>query len=143
MPSPPCWPGNCSQSRSTCLPGSSGDDPDGPAGARFTLAFARFTGARRRSGLRLLAARSGSLDLASFVRVPGSIGRDTAQALLIAGFAVKVGLVPFQVWLPRGYAAAPGPARAIMGGVAVNVGFYGLWRTLALLGAPPAWLIGL
>ena len=27
-----------------------------------------------------------------------------------------------------------------MAGVAVNVGFYGLWRTLALLGAPPAWL---
>ena len=43
--------------------------------------------------------------------------------------------MPFQVWLPRGYAAAPGPARAIMAGVAVNVGFYGLWRTLALLGA--------
>ena len=39
--------------------------------------------------------------------------------------------------MPRGYAAAPGPARAIMAGVAVNVGFYGLWRTLALLGPPP------
>ena len=51
--------------------------------------------------------------------------------LLLVGFAVKVGLVPFQVWLPRGYAAAPGPARAIMAGVSVNVGFYGLWRTLA------------
>src|ERR1022692_1553941 len=60
----------------------------------------------------------------------------------MAGFAVKVGLVPFQVWLPRGYAAAQGPARAIMGGVAVNAGFYGLWRTLGLLGAPPAWLTG-
>ncbi len=46
--------------------------------------------------------------------------------------------MPFQVWLPRGYWAAPGPARAIMAGVAVNVGFYGLWRTLALLGPPPA-----
>ena len=51
--------------------------------------------------------------------------------------------MPFQVWMPRGYAAAPGPARAIMAGVAVNVGFYGLWRTLALLGGPPAWLTGL
>jgi formate hydrogenlyase subunit 3/multisubunit Na+/H+ antiporter MnhD subunit len=30
-----------------------------------------------------------------------------------------------------------------MAGVGVNVGFYGLWRTLALLGAPPAWLTGL
>ena len=68
---------------------------------------------------------------------PGPL-RATACVLLLAGFAVKVGLIPFQVWMPRGYAAAPGPARAIMAGVAVNVGFYGLWRTLALLGPPPA-----
>ncbi len=39
------------------------------------------------------------------------------------GFAVKVGLVPVQVWLPRGYAAAPGQARAVMAGVAVERGF--------------------
>src|SRR6266571_875540 len=52
------------------------------------------------------------------------------------------GLVPFQVWLPRGYAAAPGPARAIMAGVCVNVAFYGMWRTLALLGRAPGWLVG-
>jgi hydrogenase-4 component B len=51
--------------------------------------------------------------------------------------------VPFQVWLPRGYAAAPGPARAVMAGVCVNVAFYGMWRTLALLGRPPGWLTGL
>jgi formate hydrogenlyase subunit 3/multisubunit Na+/H+ antiporter MnhD subunit len=29
-----------------------------------------------------------------------------------------------------------------MAGVAVNVGFYGLWRTLELLGRPPGWLAG-
>ena len=68
---------------------------------------------------------------------PGPL-RATACVLLLTGFAVKVGLIPFQVWMPRGYAAAPGPARAIMAGVAVNVGFYGLWRTLAILGPPPA-----
>ena len=64
-----------------------------------------------------------------------------AYALLLAGFAIKVGLVPGHVWLPRGYAAAPGPARAVMAGAAVNVGFYGMWRTLQLLGAPPLWLV--
>jgi formate hydrogenlyase subunit 3/multisubunit Na+/H+ antiporter MnhD subunit len=117
--------------------------PGRPAGALLTLAFGRVSGAALLLGLLLLAVRSGSLHLASFGRVPHGAARDTAQALLIGGFAVKVGLVPFQVWLPRGYAAAPGPARAIMGGVAVNTGFYGLWRTLALLGPPPAWLTGM
>ena len=117
--------------------------PGRPAGALATLVFGKISGTALLLGLLLLAVRSGSLHLASFAFAPGGAARATAQALLIAGFAVKVGLVPFQVWLPRGYAAAPGPARAIMAGVAVNVGFYGLWRTLALLGAPPAWLTGL
>jgi hydrogenase-4 component B len=117
--------------------------PGRPGGALATLAFGKISGAALLVGLLLLAVRSGSLDLAAFAHVPGGVTRATAQALLIAGFAVKVGLVPFQVWLPRGYTAAPGPARAIMAGVAVNIGFYGLWRTLALLGAPPTWLTGL
>ena len=115
----------------------------GPAAAALvTLAFGKVSGMALLGGLLLLAARSGSLALASFAHVPAGGARATAQALLLAGFAVKVGLVPFQVWLPRGYAAAPGPARAVMAGVAVNVGFYGLWRTLAVLGPPPGWLTG-
>ncbi|EUA76251.1 hypothetical protein I553_7360 [Mycobacterium xenopi 4042] len=28
----------------------------------------------------------------------------------------------------------------MMAGVAVNVGFYGMWRTLNALGPPPVWL---
>ena len=64
------------------------------------------------------------------------------QAGRLAGFAIKAGLAPFQIWLPRGYSAAPGPARAIMAGVCVNVAFYGMWRTLALLGRTPGWLVG-
>jgi len=114
-----------------------------PSAAMVTLAFGKISGAALLAGLLLLAVRSGSLDMASFAHVPLGGARTTAQVLLLAGFAVKVGLVPFQVWMPRGYAAAPGPARALMAGVAVNVGFYGLWRTLAVLGPPPGWLTGL
>jgi hydrogenase-4 component B len=109
-----------------------------PVAALVTLAFGRISGACLLAGLALLVSRSGSLTLAATAHVPQGPLRATALVLLLAGFAIKVGLVPFQVWLPRGYAAAPGPARAIMAGVAVNVGFYGLWRTLAVLGPPPA-----
>lgn len=117
--------------------------PGRPGGALVTLAFGKVSGAALLLGLLLLAVRAGSLDISSFASLAPSAATEAAQALLVAGFAIKVGLVPFQIWLPRGYAAAPGPARAIMGGVAVNVGFYGLWRTLAVLGAPPAWLTGI
>jgi NADH:ubiquinone oxidoreductase subunit 5 (subunit L)/multisubunit Na+/H+ antiporter MnhA subunit len=61
--------------------------------------------------------------------------------LLVLGFGVKVGLIPVHVWMPRGYQAAPGPLRAVMAGVAVNVGFYGMWRALSLLHTPPSWLV--
>jgi hydrogenase-4 component B len=112
--------------------------PGRGAAALVTLTFGRISGAALLAGLLLLATRSGSLALAAMAHVPPGPLRAVACVLLLAGFAVKVGLVPFQVWLPRGYAAAPGPARAIMAGVAVNVGFYGLWRTLAVLGPPPS-----
>lgn len=69
----------------------------------------------------------------------GAVGQ-AAFALLLLGFAIKVGVVPAQVWLPPAYSAAPGPARAVMAGVAANVGFYGLWRTLEILGTAPIWL---
>jgi hydrogenase-4 component B len=110
--------------------------------AQITFAFGKVSGAALLFGLLLLATRSHSILLASFAHVPGGAARTTAQVLLLAGFAVKAGLVPFQVWMPRGYSAAPGPARAIMAGVCVNVAFYGMWRTLALLGRTPGWLVG-
>jgi hydrogenase-4 component B len=113
--------------------------------AQVTFAFGKLSGAALLAGLLLLAAKSHSIALASFPQVPGGAARTTALVLLLAGFAVKAGLVPLQVWLPPGYSAAPGPARAVMAGVCVNVAFYGMWRTLALLGSagrPPGWLVG-
>jgi hydrogenase-4 component B len=121
----------------------SGRGTDARAGAaQVTFAFGKISGAALLTGLLLLAGRSHSIVLASFAHVPGGAARTTAVVLLLGGFAIKAGLVPFQVWLPRGYAAAPGPARAIMAGVCVNVAFYGMWRTLALLGHPPGWVVG-
>lgn len=49
--------------------------------------------------------------------------------------------MPAHIWMPRGYSAAPGPARALIAGAAVNVGFYGMWRALNVFGAPPVWLV--
>jgi hydrogenase-4 component B len=122
------------------LAGFERDRPGRPRAALITLVFGKVSGAFLLFGLLLLAGRAGSFSLDAYRGVPGGALHSAAYALLILGFAVKAGLVPMQVWMPAGYAAAPGPIRAIMAGVAVNVGFYGLWRTLEILGAPPRWL---
>ena len=125
------------------LAGARRGGPDRVGAARITVAFGKASGAALLVGLLLLAARSHSIMLASFTHVPGGAARTAALLMLLAGFAIKAGVVPFQVWMPRGYPAAPPPARAVMAGVCVNVGFYGMWRTLALLGHPPGWLAGI
>ncbi|KHK01257.1 proton-conducting transporter transmembrane domain-containing protein [Desulfovibrio sp. TomC] len=70
-------------------------------------------------------------------------GQLTAPSLLfflaLIGFAAKVGLIPFHVWLPDVYAAAPSHVTALMAGGMINVGIYGLWRTLELLGPSALW----
>ena len=110
--------------RSTCWPGPTAK-PGRAGAARVTVAFGKLSGAALLIGLLLLVTKSHSILLTSFGHAPGGAATTAGFVLLIAGFAVKAGLVPFQVWMPRGYAAAPGPARAVMAGVCVNVAFYG------------------
>ncbi|SBS78158.1 NADH/ubiquinone/plastoquinone (Complex I) [uncultured Mycobacterium sp.] len=109
-------------------------------GSVTTAFFGRASGAALLIGSLLLAGRTHSF---AFVRDgvdPHSTLAQAAYAMLLLGFAIKVGLVPAHVWMPPGYSAAPGPARAVMAGAAVNVGFYGMWRTLDVMGPPPTWL---
>ncbi len=120
-----------------------GFDRDRPGRARASVAAATFgkvSGAALLAGGLLLGAHAGDFTLADLATAShGTVGQ-VAYGLLLLGFGVKVGLLPVQVWLPPAYTAAPGPARAVMAGVAVNVGFYGMWRTLQVLGPAPIWL---
>jgi formate hydrogenlyase subunit 3/multisubunit Na+/H+ antiporter MnhD subunit len=60
--------------------------------------------------------------------------------LAIVGFGTKVGLVPLHVWLPEAHAAAPSHVSALMSGVMIKMGVYGLFRTLTFFGPPQSWL---
>lgn len=86
----------------------------------------------------LLGRESGSLD---FDRL--TIGPDAAGLvflLAMAGFGTKAGFIPVHVWLPEAHPAAPSHVSAVMSGVMIKTGIYGLLRTMTFLpGRPPAW----
>ena len=63
--------------------------------------------------------------------------------LALVGFGAKAGLFPFHFWLPGAHAGAPSHVSAVMSGVMLKVGLYGLLRITSLYGAPPAWWGGL
>jgi formate hydrogenlyase subunit 3/multisubunit Na+/H+ antiporter MnhD subunit len=71
--------------------------------------------------------------------LPGSPRRGLTLALLIAGFGLKMGLVPLHLWLPLAHPAAPMPASAVLSGVIVKAGVIGLIRFLPVGGALPDW----
>ena len=75
--------------------------------------------------------------------LPASPWRGSTLALLILGFGVKIGLVPFHVWMPLAYRAAPTPAAAVLSGAAVKAGVIGLIRFLPLDTALSGWGEGL
>ena len=55
---------------------------------------------------------------------------------VLAGFAVKVPLVPFHTWLPAAYAEAPSPVTMLLTGAMSKMGVYGLLRiAMPLFGA--------
>jgi hydrogenase-4 component B len=60
--------------------------------------------------------------------------------LALLGFGVKAGIMPFHIWLPGAHASAPSHVSAMMSGVLIKMGVYGLVRVTALLPEPPlAW----
>jgi formate hydrogenlyase subunit 3/multisubunit Na+/H+ antiporter MnhD subunit len=52
-----------------------------------------------------------------------------AFGLFLVGFGIKMGMWPFgQVWLPDAHPAAPSPVSAMLSGVMIKTGVYGLMR---------------
>jgi hydrogenase-4 component B len=74
---------------------------------------------------------------------PGSLSSGLATvifALSLIAFGIKAGLMPLHVWLPSAHAITPSHVSAIMSGVIIKMGIYGLMRVTSLLGPPPlAW----
>ncbi len=58
-----------------------------------------------------------------------------AFALAVVGFGMKAGMVPLHVWLPEAHPAAPSHISALLSGVMIKLGIYGIVRlTYDLIG---------
>lgn len=71
--------------------------------------------------------------LRSFFSSSSSTTQIVAMSLLIAGFGFKAGFVPFHSWLPLAHPAAPSHISALMSGVIVKAGIYGIVRFGSML----------
>lgn len=88
----------------------------------------------------LLAAHTGTWDL-------GPMREQAALAplfwLALFGFGLKAGLFPLHIWLPSAHANAPSHVSAMLSGVTLKIGIYGLVRFTGWLPVPPeaGWVV--
>ena len=91
----------------------------------------------------LLAAFAGSTDFASFHLLASKLPPAEQGAvflLFFAGFGVKAGIVPLHVWLPDAHPVAPSNVSALMSGIVIKCGVYGMARVFFdFFGPPPLW----
>ncbi|SLM62468.1 MULTISPECIES: hydrogenase 4 subunit B [Dickeya] len=89
----------------------------------------------------LLYRHSNSLDFADFRQASLSAPQASIVFLLaFFGFGAKAGMLPLHGWLPRAHPAAPSHASALMSGVMVKIGVFGIIKVgIDLLGATEAW----
>jgi hydrogenase-4 component B len=97
-----------------------------------TLAlFAMFSLLRGASGSFLFPA-AGALEGS------GPLAAGIFVAALL-GFGMKAGIMPLHIWLPSAHANAPSHISAVMSGVLIKMGIYGLVRTSSFFGHVPLW----
>lgn len=94
-------------------------------------------------GLLLLALFAGSTDFADFRSVGAKLPppfSGLAFLLLFGGFGVKAGIIPFHIWLPAAHPVAPSNISALLSGIVIKTGIYGIARVcFDFYGELPPW----
>jgi hydrogenase-4 component B len=116
--------------------------PDALLAAYFTGSMSKLGGAALLAAFGLLYGQTGSFHFSAWAAAAPDLDggvRTAVFLLLLIGFGSKLGTLLFQGPLPLAYAAAAGPAAASLS-IALNAGFYGLWRLVfATLGPAELW----
>ncbi|MFH1826033.1 MAG: proton-conducting transporter membrane subunit [bacterium] len=106
-----------------------------PAGFKYILMM--FTG-----GLFILVAAlmlynlTGTFEFNQIAKVAQALPSQSVQfifLLFVIGCLFELGSVPFHIWLPDAHPIAPSPISALLSGVVIKVGAYGIIRMLLVL----------
>jgi hydrogenase-4 component B len=87
--------------------------------------------------IALLFYRSGSFLWLPLASLPSSALDGVILALALVGFGFKAGFLPLHFWLPDAHAAAPSHVSAILSGVMLKMGIYGMLRITSLMPHTP------
>jgi len=90
------------------------------------------------AGIFLLYTYTGTLEMTPLLQEMGMMGglRYLVCALMVIGFGAKAGIFPVHVWLPEAHPVAPSPASALLSGIMVKAGIYGMLRTVNMIFTP-------
>ncbi len=83
------------------------------------------------AGLLLLAEFAGSLDFDKLSGTGNAMPGAAAAAaflLLFFGFGIKAGIIPLHAWLPAAHPVAPSHVSALLSGIVIKTGIYGIAR---------------
>ncbi len=88
----------------------------------------------------ILAARTGSWELGPMRDQPGLA---PLFWLALFAFGIKAGVFPLHIWLPSAHSSAPSHVSAIMSGVSIKIGVYGILRFGGWLAVPDSagWIV--
>jgi len=94
-------------------------------------------------GFLLLASAARSMDFAALhgigQQLPPALAA-IAFLLLFLGFGVKAGIIPVHIWLPAAHPVAPSNISALMSGILIKAGIYGMARVFFdFYGTVPVW----
>jgi len=92
----------------------------------------------------ILARSAGSIDFSAFHLLASKLPPAEQAAvflLFFAGFGVKAGIIPLHVWLPAAHPVAPSNISALMSGIVIKTGIYGMALVFFdFFGTPPVWI---
>lgn len=114
------------------------ETPEAMAGGAVTLYLGVAGGLCLLMGIILLYFSAGTMDIVPLYDqiVNSTINPYLIGTLFLIGFGIKAGMVPLHIWLPKAHPVAPAPASALLSGLMIKAGAYGIFRVVGMIFTP-------